>query len=234
MKIEIWSDIMCPFCYIGKRRFEAALEKFSHKDKVEVEWKSFLLSPDVETDPTKNMNQFLAEHKGVSVEEAKQMHAYVTDMAAKSGLQYNFDIAIPANSFNAHRFLHFAKHHGKQGEAEEKLFSAYFTEGKNIDDATTIMAIAAELGLDPSALALAMGSDAFVQDVIADVQEAQQIGVRGVPFFVFNRKYAISGAQESDAFLQTLEKSYEEWQAAASPKLDIIEGDSCVPGEDCN
>jgi predicted DsbA family dithiol-disulfide isomerase len=234
MKIEIWSDIMCPFCYIGKRRFEAALEQFNGKDKVQVEWKSFLLSPDVETDPTKNMNQFLAEHKGISVEEAKQMHAYVTEMAAKSGLQYNFDIAIPANSFNAHRFLHFAKQHGKQGEAEEKLFSAYFTEGKNIDDATTIMAIAGELELDLSALALAMGSDAFVQDVIADVQEAQQIGVRGVPFFVFNRKYAISGAQESDAFLQTLEKSYEEWQAAESPKLDIIEGESCVPGEDCN
>ena len=233
MKIEIWSDIMCPFCYIGKRRFEAALEKFSHKDKVEVEWKSFLLSPDVETDPTKNMNQFLAEHKGISIEEAKQMHAYVTEMAAKSGLQYNFDIAIPANSFNAHRFLHFAKQHGKQGEAEEKLFSAYFTEGKNIDDAQTIMAIAAELGLDTSALALAMGSDAFVQDVIADVQEAQQIGVRGVPFFVFNRKYAISGAQESDAFLQTLEKAYSEWQAAAQPKLDITERDSCAPGEDC-
>ena len=233
MKIEIWSDIMCPFCYIGKRRFEAALEKFSHKDKVEVEWKSFLLSPDVETDPTKNMNQFLAEHKGISIEEAKQMHAYVTEMAAKSGLQYNFDIAIPANSFNAHRFLHFAKQHGKQGEAEEKLFSAYFTEGKNIDDAQTIMAIAAELGLDTSALALAMGSDAFVQDVIADVQEAQQIGVRGVPFFVFNRKYAISGAQESDAFLQTLEKAYSEWQAAAQPKLDITEGDSCAPGEEC-
>jgi predicted DsbA family dithiol-disulfide isomerase len=233
MKIEIWSDIMCPFCYIGKRRFEAALEKFSHKDKVEVEWKSFLLSPDVETDPTKNMNQFLAEHKGISVEEAKQMHAYVTEMAAKSGLQYNFDIAIPANSFNAHRFLHFAKQHNKQGEAEEKLFSAYFYEGKNIDDATTIMAIAGELELDLSVLALAMGSDAFVQDVIADVQEAQQIGVRGVPFFVFNRKYAISGAQESDAFLQTLEKAYEEWQAAESPKLNIMEGDSCVPGEDC-
>ncbi len=224
---------MCPFCYIGKRRFEAALEKFSHKDKVEVEWKSFLLSPDVETDPTKNMNQFLAEHKGISVEEAKQMHAYVTEMAAKSGLQYNFDIAIPANSFNAHRFLHFAKQHNKQGEAEEKLFSAYFYEGKNIDDATTIMAIAGELELDLSVLALAMGSDAFVQDVIADVQEAQQIGVRGVPFFVFNRKYAISGAQESDAFLQTLEKAYEEWQAAESPKLNIMEGDSCVPGEDC-
>lgn len=233
MKIEIWSDIMCPFCYIGKRRFEAALQQFSHKDNVEVEWKSFLLSPDVETSPDKSMHQFLADHKGISIEEAKEMHAYVTDMAAKSGLVYDFDKAIPANSFNAHRFLHFAKAHGKQDAAEEKLFSAYFTEGKNIDDAQTIMGIAGELGLDTTALANAMGSGAFVNDVIADVQEAQQIGVRGVPFFVFNHKYAVSGAQESDAFLEVLEKSYGEWQAVGSPKLDVIEGDSCDVDGNC-
>lgn len=231
MKIEIWSDIMCPFCYIGKRRFEAALAQFEHKDAMEVEWKSYLLSPDLQTSPDKSMHQFLAEHKGVSIDEAKQMHAYVADMAAKSGLVYDFDKAIPANSFNAHRFLYFAKVHGKQDEAEEKLFSAYFTEGKNIDDAQTIMAIGETLGLDTTALANAMGSDAFVNDVIADVQEAQQIGVRGVPFFVFNRKYAISGAQESNAFLQTLEKAYSEFQG--SPKLDVMEGDSCDVEGNC-
>ncbi len=233
MKIEIWSDIMCPFCYIGKRRFEAALAQFENKDAVEIEWKSFLLSPDVETNPDKNMHEFLAEHKGVSVEEAKEMHAYVADMASKSGLVYDFDNAIPANSFNAHRFLHFAKQYGNQDEAEEKLFSAYFTEGKNIDDAQTITNIAAELGLDTNALAQAMGSNAFVQDVINDVEEARQIGVRGVPFFVFNRKYAISGAQESDAFLQTLEKAFGEWKETAAPQLDIIQGDSCDVDGNC-
>jgi len=208
MKIEIWSDIMCPFCYIGKRRFERALEQFEHKEAVEIEWKSFLLSPEMVTDPTKNMHQFLAEHKGISLEEATGMNDYVTTMAAQTGLEYNFDKAIPANSFNAHRFLHFAKKHGKQNEAEELVFRAYFTEGENIDDAKTLVDIAIQLGLDPNALAQAMKGDSFVQDVVADIEEARELGVRGVPFFVFNRKYAVSGAQESDTFLQTLEQAF--------------------------
>jgi predicted DsbA family dithiol-disulfide isomerase len=135
-------------------------------------------------------------------------------MAAQSGLTYNLDKAIPANSFNAHRLLHFAKHYGKQNEMEEAIFKAYFTDGKNIDDAATLMEIASEMGLDTNALAQAMKGDTYVKDVIADVEEAQQLGVRGVPFFVFDRKYAISGAQESDAFTQTLEAAFEEWQAA--------------------
>lgn len=203
---------MCPFCYIGKRRFEVAMQRFEHENDVEVEWKSFMLSPDMVTDPTINMNEFLAKHKGISVEEATAMNDYVVNMAAQSGLTYNFDRAIPANSFNAHRLLHFAKQHGKQNEAEEAIFKAYFTEGKNLDDAQTLMDIASDLGLDTNALAQAMGSEAFVQDVVADIEEAQQLGVRGVPFFVFNRKYAVSGAQDPDVFLQTLEAAYEEWR----------------------
>lgn len=233
MKIEIWSDIMCPFCYIGKRRFEEALGQFGNSQNVEIEWKSYLLSPDMVTDPSKSIHQFLAEHKGVPLEEAKQMNAYVADMAASAGLKYDFDKTVPANSFNAHRFLHFAKQYGKQNEAEELLFKGYFTEGKNIDDAETLVAFAQELGLDVAALTQAMGSDAYVNDVVADVQEAQHIGVRGVPFFVFDRKYAVSGAQTADIFLQTLEKSFEEWQQA-NPKLTIIEGDSCSVDGECN
>lgn len=210
MKIEIWSDIMCPFCYIGKKRFDDALAQFEHKDKVEVEWKSFMLSPDLKTDPTKNNNQFLAEHKGISLEEATGMNNYVTDMAAQAGLTYDFNKAIVANSFNAHRFSHFAKQYGKQNEAEEKLFAAYFTEGKNIDDAETLMAMAAELGLDVTKLANVMGSGAYAKDVMADIDEAQELGIRGVPFFVLNRKYAISGAQETAVFLDTLQKAFAE------------------------
>jgi predicted DsbA family dithiol-disulfide isomerase len=208
MKIEIWSDIMCPFCYIGKKRFDDALGQFEHKDEIEVEWKSFMLSPDLKTDPTKNNNQFLAEHKGISLEEATGMNNYVTDMAAQAGLTYDFNKAIVANSFNAHRFSHFAKQYGKQNEAEEKLFAAYFTEGKNIDDAETLMAMAAELGLDVTKLANVMGSGAYAKDVMADIDEAQELGIRGVPFFVLNRKYAISGAQETAVFLDTLQKAY--------------------------
>lgn len=235
MKIEIWSDIMCPFCYIGKRRFEEALATFEGKNDVEIEWKSFLLSPELKTDPTKNIHQYLAEHKNISLEEAKGMNNYVTNMAAQVGLTYNFDKAIPANSFNAHRFLHFAKKHGKQNEAEERLFKAYFTEGKNIDDAQTLLLLAIELELDANKLADAMNNGEFTNDVIADINEAQQLGVRGVPFFVFNRKYAVSGAQESEAFTQTLEKAFEEWQAS-QPKtsFETIKGESCDIDGNCD
>jgi predicted DsbA family dithiol-disulfide isomerase len=208
MKIEIWSDVMCPFCYIGKRKFEVALAQFEHKENVEIEWKSFLLSPEMQTDPNKNIHQFLAEHKGVSLEQATGMNDNVAHIAAQVGLQYNFDQTIPANSFNAHRFLHFAKKHGKQNEAEELLFKSYFTDGKNIDDAPTLLALANSLGLDADALTAAMGKGEFTDDVIADIQEAQALGVRGVPFFVFDRKYAVSGAQEPAVFLETLETAF--------------------------
>lgn len=210
MKIEVWSDIMCPFCYIGKRRFEEALNSFPHKDIVQVEWKSFLLNPEMETNPGKNLHEFLAAHKGIPLEEAREMNAYVSRMAEASGLTYNLDTAIPANSFNAHRLLHFAKQHGRQAEAGELLFSAYFTEGQNIDDAGTLLAIASKAGLDTAEFVKAMGEGAFAQEVVTDMQEAQDLGVRGVPFFVFNRKYAVSGAQETNAFLEVLEKAYAE------------------------
>jgi len=210
MKIEIWSDIMCPFCYIGKKRFDEALSQFANKSEVEVEWKSFMLSPELKTDPSKNINQMLAEHKNIPLEEAKGMNDYVAEMAAKAGLTYNFDKTVVANSFNAHRFIHFAKQYGKQSEAEEKVFAAYFTEGRNIDDAQTLLAFAAELGLDATKLANVMGSGAYTKDVMADITEAQELGIRGVPFFVLNRKYAISGAQETAVFLDTLEKAFAE------------------------
>lgn len=210
MKIEIWSDIMCPFCYIGKRRFDEALAQFAQKDKVQVVWKSFMLSPELVTDPSKNINQFLAEHKGIALEEAKGMNDYVANMAAQAGLTYNFDKAVVANSFNAHRFSHFAAEFGKQSEAEEKLFAAYFTEGKNIDDAQTLIDIAVELGLDTTKLDQAMGNGDYADEVVANITEAQELGIRGVPFFVINRKYGISGAQPTEAFLETLEKAFSE------------------------
>lgn len=178
---------MCPFCYIGKRRFDEAFAQFEHKDKVEITWKSFMLSPELKTDPSKNINQFLAEHKGISLEEATGMNDYVTNMAAQAGLTYDFSKAVVANSFNAHRFSHFAKQYGKQNEAEEKLFAAYFTEGKNIDDAETLIKMATELGLDATKFASVMSSGAYAKDVMADIEEAQELGIRGVPFFVLNR-----------------------------------------------
>jgi len=212
MKVEIWSDVMCPFCYIGKRKFETALNQFPEKENVQLIWKSFQLSPDMKTNPEKNINQFLAEHKGISVQEAKHMNDHVTQLAAKVGLVYDFDKAIVANSFNAHRLVHFAKHHDKQNEAEEQLFKAYFTDGKNTDDIATLIQLGSAIGLDAATLKTALETNMYAEDVKADIYEAQQIGVRGVPFFVFNRKYAVSGAQESPVFLQTLEKSFAEWR----------------------
>jgi predicted DsbA family dithiol-disulfide isomerase len=210
MQVEIWSDIMCPFCYIGKRKFETALKQFEHNEDVEIVWKSYQLSPGMETDPTKNINQFLAEHKGISEERANQMNAYVTEMAAGVGLKYNFNKTVVANSFNAHRFAHFAKQFGKQDEAEEKLFSAYFTEGKNLDDIEVLIQLGVEIGLDSSALRAALESGKYADEVMSDIKEAEQLGVRGVPFFVFDRKYGVSGAQDSRVFLETLQKAYAE------------------------
>ena len=204
MKIEIWSDVMCPFCYIGKRKFEIALEKFPEKEKVEVTWKSFQLDPSVKTDPAKNVHQFLAERKGWTTEHAREMNEHVTRIAAEVGLVYNFDKAVVTNSFDAHRFSHFAKKYNLQNEAEERLFRAYFTEGKNTGDHETLIQLGIDIGLDEAEVKSMLESTDFADAVNNDISEARQIGVNGVPFFLFEEKYAISGAQDSSLFLQAL------------------------------
>ncbi|MBP9211766.1 MAG: DsbA family oxidoreductase [Bacteroidetes bacterium] len=210
MKVEIWSDVMCPFCYIGKRHFEAALKEFSGRDSVTVEWKSFQLNPSMVTDPTRNVTQYLAEIKGVSVEQAKKMNAQVTAMAKEAGLTYDFDKAVVANSFDAHRLSHFAKQFGKQDDVEERLFRAYFTEGKNTADHDTLVRLAEEAGLDAGAVRTMLAGKDFAEDVERDIYEAQQVGARGVPFFVFDDKYAVSGAQPVQLFAQVLNTVSEE------------------------
>jgi len=234
MKVEIWSDVMCPFCYIGKRKFEAALDKFPDKENVQVEWKSFQLAPDLRTRTDKNIHQFLAEHKGMSVEQAKGMNDHVAASAKQVGLVYNFDKAIVANSFNAHRFTHFAKQYNKQGEAEELLFRSYFTDGKNIDDHATLIQLGEEIGLDGAALKRSLENGNYADEVHADIHEASQLGARGVPFFVLDRKYGISGAQESGTFLGTIEKAFDEWRSKHPEiKMDVLEGQSCTPEGEC-
>jgi predicted DsbA family dithiol-disulfide isomerase len=210
MKVEIWSDVMCPFCYIGKRKFENALEQFAHKDEVEVVWKSFQLNPDMKTEAGKNINQYLAEAKGWSIEKAKEMNDHVSGIAKDIGLTYHLDKAVVANSFDAHRFSHLAKKYGKQNDAEEKLFEAYFTDGKNTADHQTLVQLGSEIGMDATEISTVLSSDEFTDEVNQDIYEAQQVSVRGVPFFVLGEKYAISGAQESSTFLQALNKTWEE------------------------
>lgn len=234
MKIEIWSDVMCPFCYIGKRRFEEALNAFPNKDQVTVEWKSFQLNPYLKTDPNVNINEYLADAKGWTIDYARRMNNNVTEMAAEVGLTYDFDKAIVANSFNAHRLSHLAKKHGLGEAMEEALFKAYFTEGKNIDDNDTLAELAISLGLDAEEVNKTLESDEFADAVKHDMEEAQYLGIQGVPFFVVNDKYGISGAQAAPVFTQTLEKSFTEWQQEnPKPALTVIEGESCLPDGEC-
>lgn len=206
MKVEIWSDVMCPFCYIGKRRFEKAVDALGMKEEIEVVYRSFLLDPELETNPEKSVTKHLADKKGVSFEEAQKMNDYVTGMASEEGLNYDLENAVVANSRNAHRLLHFAKSKNKQAEFKEALLQAYFVQGKNIDDLETLKEIASAIGLDKREVEEVYKSPAFTEDVISDIQRAQQIGVQGVPFFVINEKFALSGAQPTDTFKQALQK----------------------------
>ena len=220
MKVEIWSDVMCPFCYIGKRHFEKAIEKLPFKNDIEIEWKSFQLNPEYHNTTNEDLYNYLARAKGMSVEQAKQMTTQVEDMASNVGLDLNFETNIPANSFDAHRFLHFAKSKGLQNEAEEALFYAHFMGAKDIAKHETLISIAEDLGLNKNELLQVLQGDDFAEAVRYDVYESQQLGVRGVPYFVFDRKYALSGAQPIPVFEQAIVQSFTEWQST-QPKTQL-------------
>jgi predicted DsbA family dithiol-disulfide isomerase len=211
--VEIWSDVMCPFCYIGKRKFEAALQKFEQRDDVQVAWRSFQLDPAAQFTPGRTLYQYLAERKGITMEASRLMHERLTAAAAEVGLRYNFDAAIIANSFDAHRLTHLARERGAQDSIEERLFAAYFTEGRNIGDDKVLAGIGAEAGLDPSEVQEMLAGGRFADEVQKDAQEAESLGADGVPFFVFNRVFAVSGAQPSELFLEALEKAQAEQHA---------------------
>lgn len=232
MQVDIWSDVRCPFCYIGKRKFEEALEKFPQKNKVEVVWRSFQLDPTLKTQPEKSTTDYFVETKGVSKEQAQQMFAGATAMAKEVGLDFNLEKSVLANSLNAHRLIQLAKTKGLGDEIEEVLFKAHFSEMKNIDDVETLTQIGTSIGIDAPEIEKMFASDDFKYEVKQDEMQAQNIGVRGVPFFVLNNKYGISGAQSPDVFLETLEKAWEEFEKA-NPKLDIIDGDACSTDGSC-
>jgi predicted DsbA family dithiol-disulfide isomerase len=204
MKIEIWSDVMCPFCYIGKRRLEQALEQIPGSEAYSIEWKSFQLDPDLVTNGKENPYEYLADRKGISYQESVKMHENVVNAAREVGLDYRFDKAVVANSLDAHRLSHLAKQHGVGNALEERLFQAYFTEGRDIADHATLTEFGVEAGIPQADIDMLFNGDQFLAEVQRDIAEAQQIGVRGVPFFVFDRKYAVSGAQPVEAFLETI------------------------------
>ncbi|NIJ53274.1 DsbA family oxidoreductase [Dyadobacter arcticus] len=235
MKVEIWSDVMCPFCYIGKRKFENALSQFPQKDQIQVEWKSFQLNPQMKTEPGKSINDYLAEVKGWAPDYAQKVNDHVTNLAAEVGLKYNMDEAVVANSFDAHRFVQFAKTKGLGDAAEEQLFKAYFTDGKDTSNHETLVELGSEIGLNASELIAVLQGTRFSEDVRNDIYEAQQVGARGVPFFVMDRKYAVSGAQQPETFLNALEKSFSEWEKAnPQPLVTFAEGSSCGPDGVCD
>jgi protein disulfide-isomerase len=220
MKIEIWSDVMCPFCYIGKRHLEAAMETLPFKNEIEIEWKSYQLNPDYHNTSNESLYDYLARAKGMTVVQAKQLTGNVLEMANNAGLKLDFDQSVPANSFDAHRFLHLAKINGLQNEAEEALFHAHFMEGKDIANKEVLASVGQIIGLAATAVAKMLASDEFTEAVRYDIYESQQIGIRGVPYFVFDRKYALSGAQPTETFKAAITQSFAEWKAT-QPKIAL-------------
>lgn len=227
MKIEIWSDVMCPFCYIGKNNFEQALEKLPFKDQVEVEWKSFQLDPTLDANKPQTTIQYFEEKKGVPESQAKQMLAQVAQMGKGVGINFDFEKALIVNTFTAHKLLHLAKKHNKSNEMEEALFIAHFIDGKNVGDPEVLVSLAENMGIDTEEARKAVTSDEMDYEINQDILEARNNGVSSVPFFVLNGKYAVSGAQPVDVFENALQQTYKE---TVSPFKDLS-GDS---GASCN
>ena len=207
MKIEIWSDVMCPFCYIGKKNFETALNQIPYKDKIEVTWKSFQLDQELSKTEPIDAKDYFAK-KGYSEEQVAAMKPRLAEMGQAAGITFN-EGNIMINTGDAHRLIQFAQSKGLGNEIEEALFKAYFTDNKNVADYTTLAEIGEELGLNKAEILAMLDSDAYVFEVASDVLDARNIGVTGVPFFVVDRKYALSGAQPVEYFVSALTQAYE-------------------------
>jgi predicted DsbA family dithiol-disulfide isomerase len=205
--IEVWSDVVCPWCYIGKRRLETALSRFARQDLVTVTWRSYQLNPtapQTTEEPTRSM---LARKYGVSLPQADAMQERVTGVAAQEGLRYRLELTKSENTLNAHRLLHMAQEHGLQDELKERLLAAYFTEGASMGDQDTLIKLAVEVGLNRTAVVEVLSQGDFAEAVRADAQRATELGIQGVPFFVLNGRLGVSGAQSAEVLLQALEEA---------------------------
>ncbi len=234
LKVEVWSDVVCPWCYVGKRRFEAALARFAHRDEVELVWRSFEL--DVSAPPSGAEQGTYAQRLAIkyrcSVVEAKVMIDNMTATAAEEGLDFRFDLARPGNTFDAHRLLHLALEHGQQDELKERLDRATFTEGSPVSDHSALRALSTQVGLPEAEVDTVLTSNRYSDAVRTDEAQARAYGVSGVPFFVIDGRYGISGAQPADAVLQTLDKAWSERSPLTLVTQDgsapFCEGDSCA------
>lgn len=219
MLVEIWSDVVCPWCYVGKRNLEAALAEFDHADRVTVEWRSYELDPTTPSRVELSMDEVLERKYGLTPEQASAANRQMTALAAKVGLDYHLDRVQIGNTFDAHRLIHLAAEGGKAGEMKERLLRAYFTEGRAISDPATLAELANEVGLDPSRVAHVLDGDEFAADVRADEARARELGSTGVPYFVFDERLGVPGAQPPDVLLRLLNRAWdtsEEAGAAAS------------------
>jgi predicted DsbA family dithiol-disulfide isomerase len=214
--VEVWSDIVCPWCYLGKRRLETALARFEHGDRVDVVWRSFELEPDAPREAQSRRAMLLSRY-GMTAEQAEERDAQMTALAAAEGLEYRPDLAQLGNTFDAHRVLHAARAAGLGAQAKERLLRGYFSEGRRLTDADTLVELAADAGLDPEIARAVLADGSFGEEVRDDEREAAAIGITGVPFFVLNRRYAVSGAQPSDLLLQALERTWAETVEPAEP-----------------
>lgn len=228
MKIEIWSDVMCPFCYIGKKNFENALAELPFKDKIDVEWKSFQLDPSLETGVATTTAEYFRDKKGFPEAQAKQMTAQVTEMGKSVGIDFNFENAIITNTFPAHKLIHLAKKKNLGAEMEEELFKAHFLDGKNIGDEKILMGLGEKLGLNSEEIIEALSSKEIDLEVKHEIIEASQLGISGVPFFVIDQKYGVSGAQPVETFKEAITQAYNENTVTLSNNNDASCGeDGC-------
>ncbi|TXJ06569.1 MAG: DsbA family oxidoreductase [Aeromicrobium sp.] len=208
IKIDIWSDIACPWCFIGKRRLEAALAQTDHE--VEIEYHSFELAPDTPTDFEGSEVDFLVKHKGMPAEQVQQMLDQVTQIAADEGLTYDFSALQHTNTRKAHEALHYAKVHGKQSELKERLLRAYFIEGKHVGRIDELVKLGTEVGLSAEDFSQALASETYANDVTQDIEKAREMGISGVPFFAFNMRFGVAGAQSPQTFIDVLNRAVEE------------------------
>jgi predicted DsbA family dithiol-disulfide isomerase len=210
VKVEIWSDVVCPWCAVGKHRFEKALAGFAHRDEVEVSYHSFELDPDAPHEAEGDLHDYLAIKYGMSREEAEARHRQMTAMAAEDGWDFHFDRARRGNTFDAHRLLHLAAERGVQDAVKERFFRGYFTEGEAIADHTTLARLGSEAGLDADEARAVLASDRYADAVRADERQAKAFGITAVPFFVVDRTYGVAGAQPPEALLQVLDTAWAE------------------------
>jgi predicted DsbA family dithiol-disulfide isomerase len=233
MQVEIWSDVVCPWCYIGKRRFERALGAFRHSDDVSVTYRSFELDPGAPAERTGSHTEHLARKYGITVERADQMHAQMTEVGAGEGIEFRFDLIRGGNTLDAHRLLHLARDHDRQPVLKELLLQATFTQGQPIADQDLLARVAGEAGLPADEVQSVLTSDRYSDAVRADEQQARQYGITGVPFFVIDGRYGVSGAQPAEVLLEVLDKAYAETTpltviTATDESSASCDGDSCA------